>query len=357
MKKIIIYRSGIYKWNTWNFFLWVGAIYLFFAMNAPVVISANAYWQMAFLPDQYEADDVIGNANYISLNAFNEQLHNFHKPDDIDWVYFHAVTGEMAAIEVEAFDLGEDAEPIITLYDSDGLTQLRHENHTFAPDPYSPSERVNLFSFRPVKDGIYYLKIENKNNKSGVHSHYRFRIYRPTGPQMGFIDGIITNKETGNFVGGALLTTAASSAVSSYEAEGYYFLLCPAGTFTVTVEKTGYETYKQDLEIGEAERVALSIALTPAYAYNSLYELAQWKKRDTDGYYCVDICDPQSGVPFPGFQAVRCGEDFHAWSPKNYVNLVLGIPDSAASGFQFMWKVSSQSGYGGEGFEGIVSIP
>lgn len=313
------------------------------------------YSQMTFLPDQYESDDIIDNATYIQLNAFSEQIHNFHKAGDVDWIYFHAVKTDVA-IEIEAYDLGDDAEPIITLYGPDELTELDHRNHIYTPP--GADEMVNLFSFRPEEDGFYYLRVKNKNGeKYGVKANYRFRIYRPTGPQMGVIDGIITNKETGKYVGGALLTTVATSAISSYDAEGYYFLLCPAGTFTLTIEKTGYEVFKKDLDVGEAERIELSMALTPAYAYNSTYELAQWKKRASDGYYCVDICDPTSGVPFSGFQAVRCGDDFHAWSPKNYVNLVLGIPDSAASGFQFMWKVWSQSGYGGEGFEGIVEIP
>jgi len=53
-------------------------------------------------------------------------------------------------------------------------------------------------------------------------------------------------------------------------------------------------------------------------------------------------------------QALECGENFHSWSPKEFLNK-LGIPDGTLPGFKFNWRVWSPAGYGGEGFEGQVT--
>ncbi len=336
-------------------FLCIFCVCIFFF---DLTINSNAafggYEGQTFLPDEYELDDTPENASYIALNAFAEQLRNFHKADDQDWIQFHALKTD-TAIEISAFDLGKNSEPVITLYDTDALSIIFESRQVW--DPYSIGQLSNTLSWRPLKDGIYYARITNKNGENfGSNARYSLRVGRPIGPEMGFIEGLITNKETENAVGDVVIRTVASSSVSSYDCGGCYFILAPAGVVTVTFEKSGYEKLSQDVTIGEASRVELSVELTPSYAYNSLYELAQWGKRGTDTYYCVDICD-LTGTPYPGLQAVRCGEDFHAWSPKNYINIILGVPDSTLSGFQFMWKVWSPGGYGGQGFQGVVTVP
>ncbi len=89
--------------------------------------------------------------------------------------------------------------------------------------------------------------------------------------------------------------------------------------------------------------------------YQSLYKNVTWPQKETDGFYCIDICDENWNV-YEGLRAIQCG-DLKSWSPKNYINNVLGLPDSALAGFKFNWRVWSSSGYGGEGFEGTVVCP
>ena len=90
--------------------------------------------------------------------------------------------------------------------------------------------------------------------------------------------------------------------------------------------------------------------------YQSQYELVQWNTRDNDTFYCIDICDENWNV-YDGLRALVCGDGLYSWSPKNYINNVLNIPDSALSGFKFNWRVWSSNGYGGEGFQGTVVVP
>ncbi|MEA1973582.1 MAG: hypothetical protein U9N34_09900 [Candidatus Cloacimonadota bacterium] len=86
--------------------------------------------------------------------------------------------------------------------------------------------------------------------------------------------------------------------------------------------------------------------------YQSTYEMVEWGNRGDDTFYCIDICDQNWNI-FEGFQALECGENFHSWSPKQFLN-DLGIYDGTIAGFTFNWRVWSPGGYGGNGFEGTV---
>ncbi len=175
-------------------------------------------------------------------------------------------------------------------------------------------------------------------------------------PQMGFIDGITKSSRNGLFVGGVLLSTFATSAISSYDAEGYYFLLCPAGTFTVTVEKPGWQTQQKNINMPEAGRLEETWSLTPANIYTNSYFTVTWPEIGSQHHFKMTLCDT-NGVPLSGFENVRENDNFFSWSPKNYINLVLGIPDSQLSGFTFMWKATAANGQTSSQHQGIVTVP
>ena len=236
------------------------------------------------------------------------------------------------------------------------MTEIKESSFT-SSDAGGTITGVNLLSWRPEEDGIYYVRITQYDaNEYGAGTNYSLWIYRPIMVGTGYIEGVVTNAETGSLIGGAVVQTAFTSGVSSLKSKGYYTLECIVGDITVTASKTGYETFSTEVKIEEASRLELNIALTPSYVYNSTYELIQWPKRGADTHYCIDICD-LAGNAYPGLEGIVCSEDMNAWSPKQYININLGIPDSALSGFQFMWKIRSFSGYGGEEFEGSLTVP
>ena len=90
--------------------------------------------------------------------------------------------------------------------------------------------------------------------------------------------------------------------------------------------------------------------------YQSSYYYIQWGCRNNDTFYCLDICDTNWNV-YSNLRAVACGEGLHYWSPKEFVNNVAGMSDSELSGFTFNWRIWSPTGYGGNGFEGSVTVP
>lgn len=92
--------------------------------------------------------------------------------------------------------------------------------------------------------------------------------------------------------------------------------------------------------------------LTNAQAYQSSYDLIQWDQRDSDTYYCIDITDTDWRV-YEGLQALQCGENLYEFSPRAFVeSLGIALPQ----GFAFRWRVWSQAGYGGHGFEGEIVV-
>jgi hypothetical protein len=90
------------------------------------------------------------------------------------------------------------------------------------------------------------------------------------------------------------------------------------------------------------------------HAYQSTHESIQWDKRGNDTFYCLDITDENFQI-HPWLQALQCGDNFYQFSPRNYLSQVMKRTD-LMPGTRFGWRVWSQSGYGGNGYEGVVTV-
>jgi len=90
-------------------------------------------------------------------------------------------------------------------------------------------------------------------------------------------------------------------------------------------------------------------------SYESSYEQIQWNPRGTDSFYCIDITDEKFQVN-PWLQALWCGENLYSFSPKSYLNQ-MKRNHSLTADTRFGWRVWSASGYGGKGYEGIITVP
>lgn len=91
-----------------------------------------------------------------------------------------------------------------------------------------------------------------------------------------------------------------------------------------------------------------------ALAYESSFERIQWDKRGNDTFYCIDI----TGVNYeihPWLQALNCGENLYSFSPKDYLSKIMKRGD-LMPGSRFGWRVWSPGGYGGNGYEGVVTV-
>ncbi len=102
---------------------------------------------------------------------------------------------------------------------------------------------------------------------------------------------------------------------------------------------------------------SLSFCSGSVLAYQSTYDNIQWEPRGSDTRYCLDLTD-ENGNIYPGFKEIACGEDLYSFSPRAYVRdeFKLNPDDPRFKGITFGWRVRSQSGEGGRGFEGLVTV-
>jgi hypothetical protein len=105
--------------------------------------------------------------------------------------------------------------------------------------------------------------------------------------------------------------------------------------------------------------VLVSYTLNAHAASESTYESVQWEKRGNATFYCIDITD-ENGKVHPFLQAVKCGENFYHFSPKEYLvnmrnNGLRDTPSLPEDKKRFGWKVYARdAGYAGPGYEGII---
>lgn len=209
-------------------------------------------------PDIYEDDDTYQEAKVIVLNDQNPentlagyekiQDHTIHDEGDDDWVVFHGIKGETYKIRV--LSPGDNMDAVIGVYKSDGQTLAIPEevDDTFA----GQSEYVE---WEATETGIYYVRIRNYDTDVyGAGIEYQLTLTQPYAAFGGFITGTVTPIISG------IITTGYGSAIIL--PNGSYFMPHIAGTFTLTVNATGYQPSSQPVTVGEIAVVRANISLT-----------------------------------------------------------------------------------------------
>lgn len=208
------------------------------------------------VPDSYEDDDSADRASVYYLFSTSSQSHHFHDAGDEDWIRF-TTSDDFDAVEIKTYDPGESCETVITLFDSDSTTQLKEQRFTL-------SSGVNLMSFRPDSDGTYYVRITNKDSSAyGENTGYSLAIYFPIAPFSGTVDGMVTDSATGLPLDGVDIRIENDFSAAVSETDGFYYLKCPAGQFTLYAARTGYSDFSTIVDVTEAGRTELNIALAP----------------------------------------------------------------------------------------------
>ena len=81
-------------------------------------------------------------------------------------------------------------------------------------------------------------------------------------PQPGKIYGYVTDQSTGQPISGATVTIDGVGSVTT-DSNGYYEISVNPGTYTVTVEASGYESQTKTVSVGDGESVKVDFALQP----------------------------------------------------------------------------------------------
>ncbi len=189
------------------------------------------------LPDAYEADNTYDQAAVIILNDNNFQRHNFHTPEDEDWIKIYGINKKI--YHIEAVPDGSECDIVISLYDTEGAKLLATGDHGFkGEDEY--------LEWNCEADGIYYAKIGGYDI-SGEDTGYDLRAFRPHSCISEKIIGKISDAVSGEGIGDVRIKTdKGDSAIT--ESDGAYTLFAACGCdspFTLTVEAEGYEIYTE----------------------------------------------------------------------------------------------------------------
>ncbi len=142
--------------------------------------------------DSFEEDDTTSVARSIAIGGA-AQTHTSCPAGDADWVKFTAQAGGIYAIRTT--NLGPSADTNLTLFDSDGVTELARN------DDYGYSQASRVFWLAP-RAGVFYVQVRHHDpNASGADTQYDLSITQgrcvvdPQEPDNGALDAraIVTN--------------------------------------------------------------------------------------------------------------------------------------------------------------------
>jgi hypothetical protein len=206
-------------------------------------------------PDSYEEDDTASQANIIVLNNVEAQRHTLHDNGDQDWVKFYGLSGETYTIQ--ASNLGTSCDAVIELYRADGITPV------VDPKDDGGEGEDEVLEWICDADGVYYVKVRHYDRfASGENTEYDLQVYVPIGPLTGFIGGTITNAYSSEPIEGVRIKTDGKISALSFS-DGAYFMVHPAGTFTITAEAPGYAPASfSGVLVGEGGTTIQNIALS-----------------------------------------------------------------------------------------------
>lgn len=120
--------------------------------------------------DHYEPDDNAGAANLIDVDhIYNfRQTHNFYQDGDNDWVKFNAVADKEYTIETT--NLGSGSDTYIYLYDTDGTTEITHDDD-------GGQGVASKIVWKCFQTGTYFVRIRHYDSLvSGHHTNFDIEI-------------------------------------------------------------------------------------------------------------------------------------------------------------------------------------
>ena len=154
-------------------------VHLHAAKNIEQKVKREVYRSEATSPDAYEPDDNYWLANWIPTNE-TKQLHHFHVPGDLDYVKFNATENTQYLIETS--DLGNESDTYMYLYDTDGLTEITHDDD-------SGEGLASRIIWGCDTSGTYYVKVRHfSSSASGPNTRYNISVLEGYTPPAEFND-------------------------------------------------------------------------------------------------------------------------------------------------------------------------
>ncbi|MEO5333970.1 MAG: pre-peptidase C-terminal domain-containing protein [Magnetococcus sp. YQC-5] len=198
--------------------------------------------------DAFESDNTSSQASIIIINDPLPQRHNTHLPNDADWVKFYALKNVTYAIE--AINLGQNADLVLELYDTDGATQI-----TKAVNDQGPGVEEKI-TFTPTKDGVYFVKARQfGDNIAGADTGYDLKVYRPYGPIMTPFVAQLTNPDKTPLANALIQTAGNETAIT--DSQGRFTLMTPTSNTTVDLTINGMQSAATGVQVNLSSKTLM----------------------------------------------------------------------------------------------------
>jgi hypothetical protein len=228
-------------------------------------------------PDNYEEADTYSHAGIIVISDDAPQVHDFHAVSDEDWVKFYGIPGEI--YKIKAYNVSVFCDPIIELFNSDGVTSLSD------PINNGGTWENESFEWSCIEEGIYYGRITNANSNFGENVRYDLKIYHPIQGLPGWLTGVVVNS-MGEGIGNALIKSDVSNSTAMSTDNGTCLMVLPSGSHTIAVDAPGYDIQSKSGVAVQSENYAnLDFVMFSAGEYiglNSGWNLISLKKQPED---------------------------------------------------------------------------
>jgi hypothetical protein len=144
----------------------------------PVVSGTNAYYDLSVNTvvcsgDSYEGDDTAAQAKTVSTTGITT-THTICPAGDQDWIKFAAISGTLYTLETS--ELGTNADTILFLYGTDGVTELARN------DDYAAGLLASRILWTAPASGTYYAMAKHvKAAAAGAATRYDLAVYQGMG--------------------------------------------------------------------------------------------------------------------------------------------------------------------------------
>jgi hypothetical protein len=215
--------------------------------------------------DIYEPDDMRQQANNILINYPIPQPHNFHAPNDWDWVVFYGIakridpeTGEAMdekyTYRIRAGNLDENCYPVIALYYEDDDEPLDWT--------YLKVDNTVELELELPRDGFYYVWLLHwDTGEWGGNKDYDLRVYNQDLGLPERVYGRVDDQVFGEPIHGAKITTESGGTISTHGE--YHFMQIP-GRWNMNASCPGiYHPYHTTIEVTAGHPVRKDINMHP----------------------------------------------------------------------------------------------
>lgn len=199
-------------------------------------------------PDDWEEDDYYYQSGWINANVSGAHHHNFHDAGDADWVKIKAFKGECYTISIE--NVGSKADPMIEVFDSDGVTSLMPEG----PKDNKGPGGEEFYDFDSIPEtSVYYIRISYdvsfyNDTGYGDDTEYGLSVDQCLAPDGNCnLIGLLHDPE-GDPVMGATATVYQDGApietCSVLEKDGgaFKFEYLSSGPYALEIDASGFES-------------------------------------------------------------------------------------------------------------------